>query len=815
MTNWKRYIKDSIPSPAKNTLYLNKEVAELDKPGNKLYAWTDADDFEKNRYKEGRTKNLAWERIKGYESKKRKIIVDIIVDKAFNNAGTDQKFNEFRSENNSYPATLVDEDEVTSKEVMQYNSFDDVQEIISLRRKFLQKWLDDDSAGRIEELDIRFTTADSLIKYNEYKQHNDGPKTYGWEKDTRTGKELLQAVMGKLSGKSNLFFGSDFYASFGGLIRSLLKFKFFKELAIIDLRKVTKEKDIKKLYRQYTNEGKVIAWIIGLSKTNHPIDDILEEIGSDKETFIDEIDWSAHHKHTYIKKISKGGNLHLLSADLSKAKVKFKFDKIFSLSYEEFLMLSKLSQEDPTYSKSIIDKFYKNFPHLESDKSFSIQRSIDNVVEPVFVDISLADEGYKNNLNWNSINSDLDKHEKIYADIQDIHMGNGNTAKYSKYSLKNIMARVNDHLQLKGLDIRVDENNPTPIEFTTTKTNKQIKKQQEIKQRQFGKRFKVITATGEDRHIKNHYDLNIKKGQTVTRETASVYVEDQFELAKSEGYENVWVLSKFLIQRSYSVGKHNISLLSYDDSSESTGKQWIARGWTPDGKKQVAITIHVHFNRGQSPLYMSKILELAGKHKARHKTSIEQSIKQVLLKLTFIGIDANGDAKDWTYDEFMRSVSLRSPAVKTMAFNLSSYIMNNFNSEIIDHLLAGQKGSAPIGNRNVSVYKKSKNNTSNKNSKGKTITPSELKKLEKVIFTFIKHLDLVVPMSDAEGFDIRQVLEKISNSKEKELEFVSSFGISPMILKQVVDDKELDEIIEELTFYTLKQIEISKQRFAA
>lgn len=813
--DWNTFIKDSVPSSAKNTIYLNQEIADLDVPGVKSYAWTDIDDFLKKFFKEGRTGDLAWKRVRGYESKKRKVIVDIIVDKAFSKSDSDQKFNEYRSEDESYPATLVDEVEVTSKEVMQYNSFDDVKDISSLRRQCLQKWLDNDLAGRIEELDIRFTTADSLIKYNEYKQHNDGPKTYGWEWDTRTGKELLQAVMGKLSGKSNLFFGSDFYASFGGLIRSILKFKFFKELAIIDLRKVTKEKDIKKLYRQYTNEGKVIAWIIGLSKTNHPIDDILEEIGSDKETFIDEIDWSAHHKHTYIKKIAKGGNIHLLSADLSKAKVKFKFDKIFPLSYEEFLMLSKLSQEDPTYSKPIIDKFYENFPHLKSDKSFSIQRSIDNVVEPVFVDISLADEGYKNNLNWNSINSDLDKHEKIYADIQDIHIGNGNTAKYSKYSLKNIMARVNEHLQSKGLDIRVDENNPTPIEFTTAKRNEHLKKQQKIKQRQFGKRFKVITATGEDRHIKNHYAIGIKKGQKVTRETASVYVEDHFKLAISEGYENVWVLSKFMIQRSYSVGEHNVTLLSYDDSSESTGKQWIARGWTPDGKKQVAITIHIHFNRGMSPLYMSKVLELAQKHRARHHVSIEQSIKQVLLKLTFLGIDENGDAKDWTYDGFMRSVALGTPAVKTMAYNWASYIVDNFDQEVVEHLVDGYKGSAPIGKRNVNVYKKSANSKKSKNTKKNPVSSAELKKLEKVMLTFFSHLDLVVPMSNASGFNINDVLEKISNNEQDRLEFLSSFGFDPIIMKQVVDNKDLDDMIKELTFYTLKKIAVNKQKFAA
>lgn len=809
--NWKDYIKDSVKSNHSNTIYLNQEVADLDVPGFKIYKWTDIDDFLKKRFKEGRTKNLASTRVSGYEAKKRKVITDIIVDPVFKDPKSDQNFNSFRSEGD-YPATLVKDEETTTLELLEYDTFDDVLNASALRREYLQKWLNDDSAGRIDEIDFRFTSADVINKYCEFtKSFDRKDPTIGFQIDTRGGKELLQLVLGNLGKKKNIFFGSDFYASFGGLIKAIYKFVLFQDIAVIDLRKITKEKEIKKLYSEYSQQGKTIAWIVGLSKTNHPIDAILKDIGHNKITFVDEIDWSAFHKEAYIKKLAKGGPLILLSADLNKAKAKFDFDHIIELTYEEMLMMAKYSQEDPSYSKPIIDKFYENFPEMRNHPNFSIQPVMENLVEPVFVDISLADEGFANDLNWNSINNDLNKHEKIYADIQDIMIGQGNTATYAKFNLKNILARVNEHLAQKGFDVRVDEDNPTPIEFTTAKTNAQIKKQQKIKQTQVGKKYKVITATGEDLHIKDHSKQNIKQGQKVTRETAAQYVEDHFELAKQEGYENVWVLSKFMIQRSYSVGRHNVTILSYDDSSESTGKQWIARGWTPGQGKEVAVNVHIHFNRNQSPLYMSKILEQAEKLRARHKISIERAIKQVLLKLTFLQIDDNGDPKEYTYDSFMRSVAMRNPSTKAVALDFASYIAKNFSQEVIDHIMNGHKGSVAVGNRKVEVYKKLIQKK--KGSKGVPSKPSDVKKLEKVLMVFFDQLDVVVPMADSESFDIRKVLQKIDSDSIISEEFESSFGFQPGIMSMVLEDNSLDQKIEQLNFYTLKKISTMKQAF--
>ena len=809
--DWNKYIKDAIPSKHSNTLYLNKEIADLDQPGPKDYMWTDIDDYLKLRFKEGRTKNLAADRVSGYEAKKRKVITDIIVDPAFKDSKSDQQFNSFRSEGD-YPAILVRDAETTTQELLEYDTFDHVLNASALRREYLQKWLKDDSAGRIDELDFRFTSADVINKYWEFtKTFERKDPTIGFQIDTRGGKELLQIVLGLLSKKKNIFFGSDFYASFGGLIKSIYKFVFFQDVAVIDLRTVKTEANIKELYNKYSKQGKAIAWIVGLSKINHPIDAILKKIGDDKITFVDEIDWSAFHKEAYIKKLAKGGPLILLSADLNKAKAKFDFDQIIELPYEEMLIMAKYSQEDPSYSKPIIDEFYKNFLELEKNPNFSIQPVMENLVEPVFVDISLADEGIANDLNWNVINNDLNKHGKIYADIQDILIANGNTPAYSKFNLKNILARVNELLAQKGLNVRVDENNPTPIEFTTAKSNDQIKKQQQIKQTQVGNRYKVITATGEDLHIKDHSKQNIKQGQKVTRETAAQYVEDHFELAQQEGYANVWVLSKFIIQRSYSIHKHNVTLLSYDDSSESTGKQWIARGWTPGQGKEVAVNIHVHFNRSQSPLYMSMILQQAQKLKARHKISIERAIKQVLLKLTFLQIDDNGDPKEYTYDSFMRSVAMRNPSTKAVALDFASYIAKNFSQEVIDHIMNGHKGSVAVGNRKVEVYKKLIQKK--KGSKGVPSKPSDVKNLEKVLMVFFDQLDVVVPMADSESFDIRKVLQKIDSDSILSEEFESSFGFQPGIMSMVLEDNSLDQKIEQLNFYTLKKISITKQAF--
>ena len=809
--DWNKYIKDAIPSKHSNTLYLNKEIADLDQPGPKDYMWTDIDDYLKLRFKEGRTKNLAADRVSGYEAKKRKVITDIIVDPAFKDSKSDQQFNSFRSEGD-YPAILVRDAETTTQELLEYDTFDHVLNASALRREYLQKWLKDDSAGRIDELDFRFTSADVINKYWEFtKTFERKDPTIGFQIDTRGGKELLQIVLGLLSKKKNIFFGSDFYASFGGLIKSIYKFVFFQDVAVIDLRTVKTEANIKELYNKYSKQGKAIAWIVGLSKINHPIDAILKKIGDDKITFVDEIDWSAFHKEAYIKKLAKGGPLILLSADLNKAKAKFDFDQIIELPYEEMLIMAKYSQEDPSYSKPIINEFYKNFPELEKNPNFSIQPVMEGLVEPVFVDISLADEGIANDLNWNVINNDLNKHGKIYADIQDILIANGNTPAYSKFNLKNILARVNELLAQKGLNVRVDENNPTPIEFTTAKSNDQIKKQQQIKQTQVGNRYKVITATGEDLHIKDHSKQNIKQGQKVTRETAAQYVEDHFELAQQEGYANVWVLSKFIIQRSYSIHKHNVTLLSYDDSSESTGKQWIARGWTPGQGKEVAVNIHVHFNRSQSPLYMSMILQQAQKLKARHKISIERAIKQVLLKLTFLQIDDNGDPKEYTYDSFMRSVAMRNPSTKAVALDFASYIAKNFSQEVIDHIMNGHKGSVAVGNRKVEVYKKLIQKK--KGSKGVPSKPSDVKNLEKVLMVFFDQLDVVVPMADSESFDIRKVLQKIDSDSILSEEFESSFGFQPGIMSMVLEDNSLDQKIEQLNFYTLKKISITKQAF--
>ena len=247
--DWDIYIKDAVPTDHANTLYLNPDLAEMDElPGNKSYSWVDRDDFERRITKEGRTKNKASKRVSQYEAKKRKFIIDIIVDERFKPAKSDQHFNSYRSEDTSYPAKLFKDVEATSEELMQYNSYDDLLNISALRREYLQKWLDDTNAGRDSRLSFRFTSADVLNKLKNYLdscEKND--PIIGLQIDTRGGKELLQIVGAVLSNKSNIFFGSDFYASFGGLLKSIYKFSLFKDMAVIDLRKTTDKEKIEEL----------------------------------------------------------------------------------------------------------------------------------------------------------------------------------------------------------------------------------------------------------------------------------------------------------------------------------------------------------------------------------------------------------------------------------------------------------------------------------------------------------------------------------------------------------------------------------------
>ena len=123
----------------------------------------------------------------------------------------------------------------------------------------------------------------------------------------------------------------------------------------------------------------------------------------------------------------------------------------------------------------------------------------------------------------------------------------------------------------------------------------------------------------------------------------------------------------------------------------------------------------------------------------------------------------------------------------------------------------GHKGSVPVGNRKVEIYKKLIQKR--KGTKGTLSKPSDVKKLEKVLTAFIDQLDVIVPMADTDSFDIRKVLQKIDSDRVVSEEFESSFGFQPGIMSMVLKDSCLDQKIEQLNFYTLKKISTIKQAF--
>jgi hypothetical protein len=123
----------------------------------------------------------------------------------------------------------------------------------------------------------------------------------------------------------------------------------------------------------------------------------------------------------------------------------------------------------------------------------------------------------------------------------------------------------------------------------------------------------------------------------------------------------------------------------------------------------------------------------------------------------------------------------------------------------------GQTSSSAVGNRYVQVYKNPI--IRKKGQKGKSATPSDTKKLEKVMMAFIDQLDVICPMADADSFDIRKVLHNINNDVTISDEFESSFGFHPGIMSKVLDSSDLNSKIEQLNFYTLKKISIIKQTF--
>jgi len=113
----------------------------------------------------------------------------------------------------------------------------------------------------------------------------------------------------------------------------------------------------------------------------------------------------------------------------------------------------------------------------------------------------------------------------------------------------------------------------------------------------------------------------------------------------------------------------------------------------------------------------------------------------------------------------------------------------------------------------VQVFKKNFKLTNRPN--GKFIQPSDIRKLEKILLAFIEQLDIVVPMSDTDSFDVRKVLQKINLDDVLKQEFESSFGFNPGIMALALSDISLNQKIEEINFYTLKKISIVKESFTA
>ena len=439
----------------------------------------------------------------------------------------------------------------------------------------------------------------------------------------------------------------------------------------------------------------------------------------------------------------------------------------------------------------------------------------------------------QHDMSFQKVAQDPDKHSGIIVKDTEVFLGADD--EFAHLSLNSAISQQNTWWEQNGINANIEL--PTPfamIEFVSYNTNirkkgklskssvNMLKKYADYRQQgcnNSGKKIKVINVDGTCKHIKTNYGKYIK-GDAVKIQDCEHYVKDHLTLAKQQGYEGIWIIASQYCQRSFTVGKVYVVMLSYDRGDEGRTKQCISRYGSPEAGKTGGLIISNSFNAVRDEKSESFLLDMASARAKRTGETLIQAMKQVKRAHSIFRLDDNGDAVQLVPDQYLHDLATGSNRIQnTTSRKITEAIIEKGMKE---KFIQGVQRKKPKGEELDSTHKagwnaglsdeelaeRNKNNRSlpyNSPEEGR-----ENRKIFRVVQNIVENIDIVNAIGDNDlELDIVTSLQNICNYTELNEEFVKQFNIDPEAILEILSQ---EQTIEELTSITLNSIIVKARK---
>jgi len=788
---WKDFTSNVVRN-TDNVWYANQTLADYDNHNlnqPKLYRWVTEDLHRKRQSKEGQTiQETAAQRVAQYQTTERKIIVDIIVDPVFAEAGADQKFHAFREGFQNEDIIWL-RDEKASDEIIFYRSDERFQTSDSIVREALRAWTQRSDAGRID-LDMRVPSLLMLISYfsGNRKQRRALGKLSVFELCARFGKTIWSLALFELTNHHTMIFGAYYLSSFNSIKNEVAKFNQFGHMRTVDTRDI----DWQERYRVYRDQGYKVVILTSLQATDDGWQRV-EDFYSANDVGIvvlDEVDFGVHtdrssERVARILSDSEAVAMSGTNADRMNNE-HFGICRFESYTMEQMLELKHALVVDSKIAYNTLQDL-KDLTQSGWLIGVAVREQLSELPEMSFYQRHVEGE---TDMTYQKLVNDPLQHEAIIR--RDSLILAGADEEFPHLSLNNVVQKASNELRKMHNSAKHDLLDVIEfVPYNTGVANGAIDAYGDVRQRAFDSvsfGYKVVVVHGEKKHIANR-EGQYRRGQSVKIENAENYVKDVKAEALEEGYKGVWIIASSMAQRSFSIGSISVIMLSFDKGDAGGVNQRLSRGSTPFDGKTASLVVSNSFAKERDDKIVMTLQKMAKARAARTGEDIFTALKEVKLATSMFRIADDGRSIQYDIDEYLAELALNRSGVEyNIARSLTKQIMN---SDLADQFKEGRKGArnrwqTKLDNTFFDGGDDKKGNT------GKRLNKNEVSPILAVVQNLIDNAHLIdslgQPSDNRVGF-VNSV-HNICIDEEKKSSFKVEFLIDPAVFYAILNEQK-------------------------
>lgn len=803
-TQFKDFTQNAVKY-SDNVWYLNPALKEFDlanpnKP--KLYAWITETMFERREAKEGQThQEYAGGRVAQYQTTEKRIIIDIIIDDVFNEAGADQKFAEHRDNTQTNNIKWI-RDERASDEVIYYIDWESFYSSPSLRREALRVWTGNANAGR-KNLEQRIPSLLMLITFFANRTEVVYGKMHIFELCARFGKTIWALSLFQLSGHQTLIFGAYYLSSFGSIKNELNAYSQFNNLRYVDTRVAGWTKQ----YIEFINSGYKVVVLCSLQSTDNGWNQITKWYNSNDVGLVicDEVDFGVHTERTSnrlldITESSEVIGMSGTNADRMNNGI-IEIHRFESYTMEQMLELKHALRSDKSIADNALSAI-KNITPSEFWNDVTAKHNLDEIPELSFYQRTvLADT----DMTYSKLLSDPHQYKGVIN--RDTQILAGADDEFSHLSIDNVINKANREL----IKMKKDSEHELIdiIEFVGyTTLIENVNAYAEIRQQGFDAaqfKCKVVPVHGQMSHIKNNPQVGYKKGQPVTTETSEHFVKDSREQALKDGYDRIWVIASGMCQRSFSIGSLSVELLSFDKGDSGGVNQRISRLGTPYLGKSAGLVISNSFASERDDKIQMLLHNMSKSRALRTGQDLYEAMRDVKLSTSIFKLGDDGRAIQYEVDEYLADLAKNKTGIRANVCKTLTRAINQMGAAFIAEFKEGMKCSGnPQTKLDSTFYDK---RSIAKKSTDVDYERKDVNEVLKVVENLVNNAHLIDSLGQSDGNRIgfAQSVKNICLDSTTKNEFMSEFNLNPELFYAIIsNNKDIELDIETTLSLNLK-----------